>query len=74
MGLVCTAASKIAFMATAYFIGYGFGASAYAMPDTIGRKKSCVFGFTLSLLCQTVMIWVPDYYVRTACFFGMGLC
>ena len=60
-------------MVTMYFAGYGLGAFTKSWPDTMGRKWSSIVGLALSLVCETLMLCTPNYYVRTAGFFGMGL-
>ena len=73
MDLMCKTPMQIGFMVSVYFIGYSIGASLSFLPDTIGRKKSVVISLSISILCETVMLWVPDYNVRCVCFFITGL-
>ena len=73
MGLSCKTPIQIGYMATAYFIGYGFGGYAHAYPDSLGRRKSTIGGLVLALACMTVIMLVPDYKVRLAGFFLLGL-
>ena len=74
MGLVCQTGAAVGLMVTMYFAGYGIGALSGSWPDDIGRKKSTVYPLLLSLVCETTMLLVPNYYVRAAGFFGLGLC
>ena len=55
-----------------YFIGYLFGVYAYQIPDSLGRKKSTIGGFTLCMTVLTVIMLVPDYKVRLISFFFLG--
>ena len=73
MDLMCTSPIKIGLLVSAWYLGYMVGALAFALPDKIGRKRSVILGFGLSLLCETVVICVPHYYIRMAGFFGIGL-
>lgn len=74
MDLVCTAVPMIGFMVTAYYVGFGLGGFAYALPDRIGRKNCIIFSLILSCICQTVMFMTSNFVVRTIVFFFMGLC
>ena len=60
-------------MASAYFIGYAIGASMYFIPDKIGRKKAVIFSLTMSMIAESVMLWMSDYHIRMAAFFFMGV-
>ena len=73
MELMCTTEAKIGLLLSSYFIGYGIGALAYSWPDSMGRKKSCLYGLGLCLLCETMMLFVPNYIARMIGFFGIGL-
>ena len=73
MGLLCTARPTIGLMITIYFIGYGVGGFAFAMPDRYGRKKCLIAGLILSCFAQTIMLLSNDFVVRTLMFFLMGL-
>ena len=42
------------------------------IPDRVGRKKSVIGGMIVSLIAQTIMLFVPNFIVRTVCFFVMG--
>ena len=53
-------------MITAYYIGFAIGGLFYTFPDVYGRKKSLIFGLTLGVISQTIMIFVPNYWVRFA--------
>ena len=64
---------RIGLLISSYYIGYGIGAFAYDLPDRIGRKKSCIYGFLLCLLCETMILFNSNYYVRLVGFFGIGL-
>ena len=57
---------------TFYFIGYAVGALAFALPDQIGRKRSCIYGFIICLVSETTMLLVPNYSVRLIGFFCIG--
>ena len=73
MGLVCKTPLQIAKLATVYFIGYCIGGSFYWVPDKLGRKKAVMGSMCLSMIAETVMIFVSAYYIRMVCFFVMGL-
>ena len=73
MNLVCKTPIQIAFLASAYFIGYCLGGSLYWVPDRIGRKKAVIGSLCLSMMAETVMIFIPAYNVRMVSFFVMGL-
>ena len=60
-------------LASAYFIGYSIGASMYFLPDKIGRKKSVMFSLTLSMVSESILMWVVNYHWRMIAFFFMGL-
>ena len=42
------------------------------IPDRIGRKKSVIGGMIVSLIAQTIMLFVSNFIVRTVCFFIIG--
>lgn len=73
MDLMCTSAASIGFMITAYYIGFSVGGLFFTMPDNLGRKVSLIFGLLLACISQTVMIFVPNYWVRFAMFGLSGL-
>ena len=73
MNLVCITPVQIGYMASVYFLGYAFGGLAFTLPDQIGRKKSSLYGYVLALVGITAMIAIPDYYVRMASFFVLGV-
>ena len=73
MGLVCKTPVQIAKLATVYFIGYCVGGSFYWVPDKIGRKKAVMGSLCLSMMAETVMIFVSAYHIRMVAFFVMGL-
>ena len=58
---------------TAYYIGFAIGGLFFAFPDRYGRKKSLIFGLVLATISQTVMIIVPNYWMRFAMFGLSGL-
>lgn len=60
-------------MITAYFVGYAANAAFSTVPDQLGRKQSTLISMVLSCFAQTVMLFVPSFYVRTLMFFVMGL-
>lgn len=66
MDLLCMTAAQIGFMITAYYIGFAIGGLFYTFPDVYGRKKSLIFGLTIGCISQTIMILVPNYWVRFA--------
>ena len=74
MGLVCQTGTAVGLMVTMYFAGYGIGAFSGSWADDYGRKFSTIYPLLLSLVCETLMLSVPNYYVRAAGFFGLGLC
>ena len=59
-------------LASAYFIGYSIGASMYFLPDKIGRKKSVMLSFGLSLLAQSVLVAYQSILVCSVCMFLLG--
>ena len=70
MGLVCKTPVQIAKLATVYFIGYCVGDSFYCL---IGRKNAVMGSLCLSMMAETVMIFVSAYSIRMIAFFVMGL-
>ena len=72
MNLMCIPEFQIGLLVTFYFIGYAVGALAFALPDQIGRKRSCIYGFIMCLVSETTMLLVPNYYVRLIGFFCIG--
>lgn len=60
-------------MITAYFIGFAINGLLSTIPDLIGRKKTILYAMIGSCFAQTVMLFVPNFYVRTLMFFVMGL-
>jgi len=60
-------------MITAYFIGFAMNGLLSTIPDLIGRKKTILYSMIVSCFAQTVMLFVPNFYVRTLMFFVMGL-
>ena len=73
MDLVCMPATTIGFMITAYYIGFAIGGLFFAIPDKYGRQISIVFGLTVAIIGQALMLYWPNYWVRMACFFILGL-
>ena len=73
MDLMCTPKNKISLMFMMFFVGTISGAFLAAIPDRIGRKKSVIGGMIFSLLAQTMMLFIPNYIVRTAGFFLLGI-
>ena len=73
MDLMCTPDSKISSMYSMHFIGIIVSCFLVVIPDRIGRKKSVIYGMALSITAQIVMLLVPNFLVRTACFFVMGI-
>ena len=49
------------------------GAVTAGIPDKIGRKPSMMLAMFVDLTTETVMLWVPNYYVRMGGFFVLGL-
>ena len=74
MNLVCRSPASIGLITTAYFIGYGFGGIVFYFPDKYGRRISSIGGLLLALLSMTLMLLLPNYYIRVAGFFFLGLC
>ena len=72
MDLMCESSTKIAFMFTMYFVGNVVGGCLAFLPDRIGRKNSVIFGLIMSLITQTVMLFVPTILVRSIGFFFIG--
>ena len=60
-------------MYSQYFIGRLAGGVLAVLPDRIGRKKSVLGGMLVSLLAQTILLFVPNLPVRSICFFIMGV-
>ena len=73
MDLMCMSRATVGLMVTAYFIGFGLGGLAYAMPDRFGRKRCIIFGLLLSCFAQTIMLITDSFALRTAMFLIMGL-
>lgn len=73
MNLLCIPLATIGLMVTAYYIGAVLCGFFCTMPDTYGRKKTCMFGLFLASGAQTAIILLPNFYLRTAMFFVMGL-
>ena len=73
MDLKCMPAARIGLMITAYFIGFAINGLFFTVPDRIGRKKSIMIVMITSCLAQTIMLFVSNFYVRSAMFFIMGL-
>ena len=73
MDLVCTPATTIGLMITAYYIGFAIGGLFFAMPDKYGRKPSVIFGLSVAILGQIVMLYIPNFWVRMAMFGVLGL-
>ena len=73
MDLKCMSAATIGLMVTAYFVGFAINGLFFTIPDQIGRKKSVLIVMVLSCIAQTVILFVPNFVVRTAMFFLMGL-
>ena len=73
MDLMCTPMTQISLMYMWYFVGTISGGVLAVIPDRIGRRKSVMGGMLVSLVAQTVMLFVPSILVRSICFFLMGL-
>ena len=73
MDLMCTPLTQISLMFMWFFIGTIAGGSLAVIPDRIGRKKTVIWGMTVSLAAQTVMIFSPDILIRSICFFVLGI-
>ena len=73
MDLMCQTPAAIGFIISAYYIGFAIGGLFFAFPDKYGRKKSLIFGQVLNCISQTVMIYVPNYWIRFAMFGLAGL-
>ena len=65
--------ANISFMVTPYFIGIVLGGFFCTLPDTYGRKRSCIFALFMASVAQTIVIFIPDYRIRFAMFFILGL-
>lgn len=73
MDLMCMSAATIGIMITAYYVGFAIGGLFFTMPDNYGRKFSLIFGLFLACISQTVMIFVPNFWMRFAMFGLSGL-
>ena len=73
MDLLCVTSASIGLMITAYYIGFVVGGFFCTFPDTYGRKKSCMLGLFMASTAMTVIIVSPNYWVRFAMFFLLGL-
>lgn len=73
MDLKCMQAATIGLMVTAFFLGFAINGLFFTIPDKYGRKWTIFFAMVLSCIAQTVMLFVPNFKVRTAMFFLMGL-
>ena len=71
--IMCAPAAQVSLMYSQYFIGRLAGGVLAVLPDRIGRKKSVLGGMLVSLLAQTVLLFVPNLLVRSICFFVMGV-
>ena len=72
MDLMCTSSSVIGIMYSQFFIGTVMGGCLAFLPDRVGRKKSVIGGMFVSLIAQSVMLFVPNFLVRTVCFWLIG--
>ena len=73
MDLLCMPATTIGFMITAYYIGFAVGGLFFAFPDKYGRKTSIIFGLSIALFGQVLMLLIPNYWVRMGGYFILGL-
>jgi len=73
MDMVCMPSSQISRIIAVYFIGFALGGLLFPLPDKYGRRFSLIFGLTTNLACQYGIVFSSNYWVRTACFGGIGL-
>ena len=60
-------------MVTAYFVGIVLNVCYVNLPAKLGRRKSVIAGSIVACISQTLIIFVPNFFVRTASFFVLGL-
>jgi len=56
-----------------YFIGFGFGAIFYFLPDSCGRKRALSIVLVLHAIAAGLATFVNDIITIKVCMFVMGL-
>ena len=56
-----------------YFIGTIVATFFAAVPDALGRKKTVWYFFTLSVLAQAILLYIPNYYAKSLAYLMLGL-
>ena len=75
MDLICVNRSTINWIVTVHFITFGIaGLLFWQVPDLKGNRKTFKLFGTIHILCQWLMILVPNYWVRLLSFGLMGFC
>ena len=72
MDLMCTPVTQISLMYSLFFFGRLSCGILAPIPDKIGRKKSVMLSFGLSLLAQSVLVAYQSILVCSACMFLLG--
>jgi MFS family permease len=75
MGLLCTPAAFIGLIFTVERVTEGiWGFSTAGISDRLGRRKSTLLLYGVSLVAQTIIIFCPSYWARMVGYmiFGIG--
>ena len=70
---MCEPASKVSNMFLWYFIGTIIAIFFASTPDNIGRKKTVWYFFSLSVLAQAILLYIPNYYAKSLAYLLLGL-
>ena len=72
MGLICYSRSKVSFLTSLYFIGFGFGMIFFNMTDLYGRKFAIIFSMTGYLIAMILCLMSANFIHRSVSLFMIG--
>lgn len=72
MDLMCVDRSKVSFMTSCYFIGFGIGAVLFPLPDLYGRRKTLILSMVGYLMAIVMLLFSSTIFMRSASLFLIG--
>ena len=72
MDFICEDPSKVSFMSSCYFIGFGIGMMLFPIPDLFGRRPAISYSVFGYLVAMGLLLLVPTIEARSAALLAMG--
>jgi MFS family permease len=74
MDLICVPPSKYMALGSAFYLSAGISGIIFGrVAESMGRKKTVFILQTISSASQLLILFIPNYWLRIACFFVLGL-